>query len=275
LRRKADCYNCRLFRGSGVPSTGAGERARALSARPIDVGIVNKGRALGGAGENHESEPSSRIAGPQGGHDAHLHGRWRRHPRDGARRVQQPRHPGQDRKKPTATRLQVAFGARKASRVTKPAAGHLAKAGVEAGEVLKEFRVDADVAGPVQARRHAAVTCSPPARRSTCRAPRSARASPAPSSATTSLAARVARQQPFAQRAGLDLDGAGPGPRVPGQEDDRPHGRRDRHHAEPRHRARRRERARCCWCAVRCRVRRTAMWSCARPSRPRPRREPK
>ncbi|OYZ80161.1 MAG: 50S ribosomal protein L3 [Polaromonas sp. 24-62-144] len=43
--------------------------------------------------------------------------------------------------------LQVAFGSRKASRVTKPAAGHLAKAGVEAGEILKEFRVTADVAG--------------------------------------------------------------------------------------------------------------------------------
>jgi ribosomal protein L3 len=33
--------------------------------------------------------------------------------------------------------------ARRASRVTKPLAGHLAKAGVEAGEILKEFRVDA------------------------------------------------------------------------------------------------------------------------------------
>jgi large subunit ribosomal protein L3 len=42
--------------------------------------------------------------------------------------------------------IQVAFGARKASRVNKPEAGHLAKAGVEAGEVLKEFRVTADVA---------------------------------------------------------------------------------------------------------------------------------
>jgi large subunit ribosomal protein L3 len=42
--------------------------------------------------------------------------------------------------------LQVAFGTRKASRVTKPEAGHLAKAGVEAGEVIKEFRVDADTA---------------------------------------------------------------------------------------------------------------------------------
>ncbi|MDO9094767.1 MAG: 50S ribosomal protein L3 [Rubrivivax sp.] len=43
--------------------------------------------------------------------------------------------------------LQVAFGARKASRVTKPEAGHLAKAGVEAGTVMKEFRVTAEVVG--------------------------------------------------------------------------------------------------------------------------------
>jgi large subunit ribosomal protein L3 len=42
--------------------------------------------------------------------------------------------------------IQVAFGARKASRVSKPEAGHLAKAGVEAGQVLKEFRVTAEVA---------------------------------------------------------------------------------------------------------------------------------
>ncbi len=47
--------------------------------------------------------------------------------------------------------LQVAFGSKKASRVTKPAAGHLAKAGVEAGEILREFRVPAEVAGQHQA----------------------------------------------------------------------------------------------------------------------------
>src|SRR3954470_344370 len=40
--------------------------------------------------------------------------------------------------------IQVAFGTRKASRVTKPQAGHLAKAGVEAGVVLKEFKITAD-----------------------------------------------------------------------------------------------------------------------------------
>jgi large subunit ribosomal protein L3 len=43
--------------------------------------------------------------------------------------------------------LQVTFGARKASRVSKPLAGHLAKAKVEAGEIIREFRVDADTAG--------------------------------------------------------------------------------------------------------------------------------
>jgi len=44
------------------------------------------------------------------------------------------------------TAIQVAFGTRKASRVSKPEAGHFAKAGVEAGEVLKEFRVTPEVA---------------------------------------------------------------------------------------------------------------------------------
>jgi large subunit ribosomal protein L3 len=40
--------------------------------------------------------------------------------------------------------VQVTFGKRRASRVNKPLAGHLAKAGVEAGHVLKEFRVAAE-----------------------------------------------------------------------------------------------------------------------------------
>jgi large subunit ribosomal protein L3 len=40
--------------------------------------------------------------------------------------------------------VQVAFGKRRASRVSKPAAGHFAKAGVEAGHILSEFRVEPD-----------------------------------------------------------------------------------------------------------------------------------
>ncbi len=39
--------------------------------------------------------------------------------------------------------IQVAYGSRRASRVSKPLAGHLAKAGVEVGSILKEFHVAA------------------------------------------------------------------------------------------------------------------------------------
>jgi large subunit ribosomal protein L3 len=43
--------------------------------------------------------------------------------------------------------LQVTFGKRRASRVNKSAAWHLAKAGVEAGHIFKEFRVSQDQLG--------------------------------------------------------------------------------------------------------------------------------
>ncbi|MDP2431849.1 MAG: 50S ribosomal protein L3 [Pseudomonadota bacterium] len=43
------------------------------------------------------------------------------------------------------TAVQVAYGTRKPSRITKPVAGHLAKAGVEAARGLAEFRVAAEV----------------------------------------------------------------------------------------------------------------------------------
>jgi large subunit ribosomal protein L3 len=46
--------------------------------------------------------------------------------------------------------VQIAFGSRKNSRVTKAEAGHFAKAGVDAGEVLREFRVDAEKAAEFQ-----------------------------------------------------------------------------------------------------------------------------
>ncbi|GGI54856.1 50S ribosomal protein L3 [Oxalicibacterium solurbis] len=46
--------------------------------------------------------------------------------------------------------VQVAFGARRASRVNKAAAGHFAKAGVEAGTMLKEFRIAAEAAAALK-----------------------------------------------------------------------------------------------------------------------------
>ena len=47
--------------------------------------------------------------------------------------------------------VQVTFGKRRASRVTKPMAGHFAKAGTEAGSVLREFPVSTEVAAGLKA----------------------------------------------------------------------------------------------------------------------------
>ncbi len=49
------------------------------------------------------------------------------------------------------TSVQVAFGSRRNNRVNKAQAGHFAKAGVEAAEVMREFSVSADVAAQYQA----------------------------------------------------------------------------------------------------------------------------
>jgi len=54
--------------------------------------------------------------------------------------------------------LQVTFGAKKASRVNKPIAGHLAKAGVEAGEIIREFRVSPETASQYQTGANVPVT---------------------------------------------------------------------------------------------------------------------
>lgn len=40
--------------------------------------------------------------------------------------------------------VQIAYGKRRASRITKPVAGHLAKAGVEPCRGMKEFRIAED-----------------------------------------------------------------------------------------------------------------------------------
>ncbi|MGL4577221.1 MAG: 50S ribosomal protein L3 [Burkholderiaceae bacterium] len=47
--------------------------------------------------------------------------------------------------------VQVAFGKRRASRVSKAQAGHLAKAGVEAGTLVREFRVTPAQIGDLKA----------------------------------------------------------------------------------------------------------------------------
>ena len=47
--------------------------------------------------------------------------------------------------------VQVTFGRRRPSRVTKPAAGHFAKAGAEAGSVLREFHITEEQASGLKA----------------------------------------------------------------------------------------------------------------------------
>ena len=54
--------------------------------------------------------------------------------------------------------VQVAFGSRRPSRVNKSLAGHLAKAGVEAGSVLKEFLVSTGELGSLEAGDQVGVT---------------------------------------------------------------------------------------------------------------------
>ena len=83
--------------------------------------------------------------------------------------------------------VQVAFGQRRASRVSKPLAGHLAKAGVEAGHVLKEFPVTAEQLANFKAGDQVAVTIFAEGQRLTSLVPRSVRVSRAVSSVTTSL----------------------------------------------------------------------------------------
>ncbi|MBK5915276.1 50S ribosomal protein L3 [Rhodocyclus purpureus] len=54
--------------------------------------------------------------------------------------------------------VQVTFGQRRASRVNKPLAGHLAKAGVEAGHTLREFTVTPEQLASLKPGDHIAVT---------------------------------------------------------------------------------------------------------------------
>jgi len=54
--------------------------------------------------------------------------------------------------------VQVTFGKRRPSRVNKPLAGHLAKAGVEAGHVLKEFPVSVEELAGLKPGDHIQVT---------------------------------------------------------------------------------------------------------------------
>jgi large subunit ribosomal protein L3 len=62
-------------------------------------------------------------------------------------RVSQVKSPGRDGYKA----VQVTVGERRPSRVTKPLKGHFAKAGVEPGRMLREFRLTEEEGGDIEA----------------------------------------------------------------------------------------------------------------------------
>ena len=136
--------------------------------------------------------------------------------------------------------IQVAFRFAQGVPRQQAGPGHLAKAGVFAGEVL---RSSASPRSRCQYKPGATLPVTPVRRRPDGRRAGHLdrqRASPAPSSATTS--ARSARRTATAVRTTCRARSRWRRIRAAcsRQEDDRPHGRRDRHHPEPGRRAHRR-----------------------------------
>ena len=161
-------------------------------------------------------------------------------------------------------RLQVAFGSRKASRVNKPEAGHLAKAGVEAGEILKEFRVAAEVAGQYKPGATVPVTLFAVGQKVDVQG----------TSIGKGFAGTIKRHNFSSQRAshGNSRSHNVPGSISMAQDPGRvfPGKKMSGHMGDETVTTqnldvvRVDEARRCCWCAARCRARRTATWSCAR-----------
>ncbi len=122
-----------------------------LQPRPIAVGIENCGETPPGENnvefDTYARGLAARARGAQGWHDPHLYrGRFTEEGESipvtvldvSNNRVAQVKTPEID----GYAAVQLAYGERRASRVTKAEAGHYAKAGVEAGSILKEFRLD-------------------------------------------------------------------------------------------------------------------------------------
>jgi hypothetical protein len=118
--------------------------------------------------------------------------------------------------------IQVTAGSRKAAKVSKSEAGHFAKAGVEAGRGLWEFRSDGDDASrsapssPLSVSRRARRSTSPAVQGQGVPGRHQALELPHPG--------RHARQLAVAPRAGFDRSVPDAGSRVQGQEDGRSDG---------------------------------------------------
>ena len=123
--------------------------------------------------------------------------------------------------------VQVTAGTKRAALVNKPLAGHFAKAKVEAGRGLWEFRVDDDKIGDFQVGGEIKADIFEVGQIVDVAGHHQGQGLPGHDQALELHdGRRDARQLAVASLAGFDRPAPDAGPRVPGQEDVRPHGRR-------------------------------------------------
>ncbi len=149
--------------------------------------------------------------------------------------------------------VQVAFGDRKPSRLTRSLAGHYAKAKVAPGETLVEFRLadgeGADLAAGAElkvdmfAAGQVVDVAGTTVGKGFAGTIKRHNFAGGPASHGASL---------FHRTPGLDRPAPDAGPRVPGQAHVRSHGQRAPHHREPAGSSRSTPPATCCWCAAPC-----------------------
>src|ERR1700687_1107273 len=137
--------------------------------------------------------------------------------------------------------VQVTYGKRRANRGTKPQAGHLAKAGVEAGTMLKEFQVPAEQLASLKLGETISVETFAVGQLVDVSGTTKGRGvfgrDPAP---PFQLEPRLARQFALTQQPRLDRYGAGPGPSVSRQAHGGPIRQREADRADTEGRPRRR-----------------------------------
>jgi large subunit ribosomal protein L3 len=115
--------------------------------------------------------------------------------------------------------VQVTYGKRRASRVTKPQAGHLAKAGVEAGVMLREFPVAPEAAAKLKVGEVLGAATFNVGERVDVTGTTKGRGFNGVITRHHFSSNRASHgNSRVAQHAGLDQHGAGSGSRVPGQE---------------------------------------------------------
>ncbi len=129
--------------------------------------------------------------------------------------------------------VQVTYGKRRARRVNKAQAGHLAKAGVEAGELLREFPVAAEELAKLKVGETISVETFAVGQLVDVSGTTKGRGFTGVIERHHFSSNRASHgNSRFAQHAGIDFDGAGPGPGLSRQAHGRPARQRPAHRAD-------------------------------------------